>query len=51
MPMATKLGRMINYLEGLLPVKSHNPFITWTFKIKSQTKDISPLSQCIWPPN
>ena len=28
-PMATERGRMITYLYGLLPVKSHGPLITW----------------------
>ena len=28
-PMATKLGRMLTYLVGLLPIKSHDPLITW----------------------
>ena len=44
-PMATKLGRMITYLDGLLPIKSHDPLITCSCKI------ISPIPQCLWPPN
>ena len=27
-PIATKLGRMITYLDGLLPIKSCDPLIT-----------------------
>ena len=30
---ATKLGRMITYLDGLLPVKTRKPLITWSCKI------------------
>ena len=32
-PIATKLGRMATYLYGLLPIKSHDPLITWFCKI------------------
>ena len=27
--MATKLGRMLTYFGGLLPIKPHEPLITW----------------------
>ena len=27
--MTTKLGRMMTYLNGLLPIKSHDPLIMW----------------------
>ena len=33
LPMATKLGRMITYLDGLLPIKSCGPLITWSCEI------------------
>ena len=33
MPMTTKRGRMIIYLDGLLPLKSHDFSITRTCKI------------------
>ena len=32
-PMATKLGRMMTYLNELLPLKSHDTLITWTCEI------------------
>ena len=32
--MATKLDRMMNFLDGLLPIMSYDPFITWFCKIK-----------------
>ena len=48
----TKLGRMINNLDTLLPIKSHDPLITWSCDITRQTKtSISPVSACLWPPN
>ena len=31
--MATKLGGMMTYLDGLLPIKSDDPLITWPCKI------------------
>ena len=31
--MATKLGRMIASLDGLLPIMSHEPLITWPCEI------------------
>ena len=39
-PMATKLGRMMTYLDWLLPIKSHDHMITWSCKITWQTKVI-----------
>ena len=38
MSMATKLGRIITCLDGLLAVKSYNPLITWCYKITWQNK-------------
>ena len=35
MPMATNLGKMVTYYEGLPPVKLHDPLITWS----SETHD------------
>ena len=32
--MATKLGRMIASLDGLLPIMSHDPLITWPCEIR-----------------
>ena len=51
-PIATKLGRMIICLDGLLPVKSHDCLITWSWEITRQNKTtISPLSERLWLPN
>ena len=33
MPMATKLGEMLTYLEPVLPIKSHDNIIKQSFKI------------------
>ena len=33
MPMATKLGRMLTYLDELLLIKSHDPLIKWSCEI------------------
>ena len=46
----SKLGMMITCLDGLLPVKSLDPLIRWYSEITWQTT-ISPLSECLWPPN
>ena len=40
MPMATKLDRVVNYHEEFLPIKSHDPLITWSSVITWQTKTI-----------
>ena len=29
MPMTTKLGKIVTCLNRSLPIKSHDPFITW----------------------
>ena len=39
-PMATKLGRMVTYLDGLLPMKSHDPLITWSCEITGSRKPL-----------
>ena len=42
--LVNKLGRMVTYLDGLLPIKSHDPLITWFFETMWQIKNItSPL--------
>ena len=38
--MATKLGRMITYLDGLLATEAHDPFITWSCEITWQNKPL-----------
>ena len=35
MLMTTKQGRIMTYLELLLPIKSHDHIITWSFNIMS----------------
>ena len=47
--MATRRDKMAVYLDKLLPIKSHDPLITWFYKIMWQTKIISSLPQCLWP--
>ena len=32
-PMATKLGIMVIYFGDLDPIKSHDTFITWFYRI------------------
>ena len=50
--MATKISSMVTYLNGLLPIRSHDCFIAWSHKIMWQTKSImSPLPQCLWQSN
>ena len=51
-PMATKLGGMVTYLDGILPIKSNDSFIKWPYEITWQTKTtIYPLSEWPWPPS
>lgn len=51
-PMTTKLCSMVTYLEGLLPLKPHDPLIRWSRNITWQTKTIIfAWPQCMWPPN
>ena len=47
MSIPTQLIRVLTYHEGLPPVKTHNPLITWSCKITWQAKNIL-LSQCPW---
>ena len=47
-PMATKLGRVVIYHKGLLPVKSHYLLVTRPCEITWQTEAIiSPLTMSI----
>ena len=51
-PMATKLVRLVAYLEGLLPIKSNDTLITWSCDITRQTNiHRSPLLQYTCPLN
>ena len=48
MPIAVKFGRMVTYLDGLLPIKSKDPLITRSFNITWWTITIiSPLPQWV----
>ena len=50
--LATKLGRRVNNFEQLLPIMFLYPLVTWSCDITWYTKGIiSPLTQCLWPPN
>ena len=47
MSMATILGRMVTYLDCLLPIKSNDHISMWFCEITSQaTNVVSPLTQC-----
>ena len=51
-PLATKLGTMITYLDRFPPLKSHDSLITWSDEITWKTKTIiSPIPQCLWLQN
>ena len=42
--------RMVTYLDGILPIKSHDPLITWSPEITWKTKAItSPMLPCLRP--
>ena len=53
--MATKFYKVVTYIEGHLPIKSHDPLITpsckITDKLKPKNKLKSPTLQYIWPLN
>ena len=50
--MATKLGRVMTYHEGLPPTKSNDPLSMWSWEIMWQTKNIMEYdTECLWPPN
>ena len=52
MSMAIKLGKMVIYFDGLLPIKSRDFLFTWSSEITWQTKIIiSSRPQCLWSPN
>ena len=52
MPIGTKRGGIVTYLEGLLPIELPDPLVTWSCKIMRQTNPIiSPLLQRLWPLN
>ena len=50
LPIATKLGKAITCLNRFLPIKLHDPSITWLWEITWQPKTIA-APQCLWPPN
>ena len=41
MAIVSKIGRLVTYLELLLPMKPHGPVITWSCMITTQMKTIS----------
>ena len=47
MPMATKLGRVTTYFEGLLLIKLHDVLIAWPCEITWEIKNIPPLPKCL----
>ena len=51
MAIATNFGNVVIYLEGLLPIKSLGSWVTSSCEITQQIKNISPLPQCLCPPN
>ena len=52
MPIATKLDRMVTYLDKLLSITLHDPSIAWSCEIPWQPKIVrSQLPQYLWPPN
>ena len=38
--MANKLDRMMIFLDGLLPVMSHDPLITWSCEIQDSQEEV-----------
>ena len=50
-PLATKHGKELTYHEGLLLINSYHPLNMWSQEVLWQTKNISPLSQCLWSLN
>ena len=50
--MATKLDREIAPDENILSTKSHNPLITWTYRLTWQIKKVlSPFPRGLWQLN
>ena len=46
--MATKLGRMVTYLDELLHLKSHDALIAWSCNITWHTKTIISLAPVLF---
>ena len=51
MSITTKIGKLVNCNDGLTPIMLLHSFVIWSFEIMSQTENISPLPQCLWPQN
>ena len=51
LPMASKPDRMVTNLERLIPIILLYLLLTWSCEIMWQIKNISPLPQCLCPPN
>ena len=51
MPMATKVEKIVIYLDGFLPIKQHVFLITWSSKITWKNKIIISTTQCLWLAN
>ena len=48
----SNLERMVTYIDGLPPIKSHNPLITWSCEITWQTESIIiSTPECLRQPN
>ena len=45
--MATKLGRMIYFLDGILPIMSHDPLITWPCDIQGSLTGEGSARKCL----
>ena len=45
--MATKLGRMIASLDGLLLIMSHDPLITWSCEIQGSITGGGSTCKCL----
>ena len=41
MPLANKLGMMVTYVDGLLPITPYDPLITWSSKTTWHSRTIS----------
>ena len=48
----SKRGRVVNYYEGFLSIKWHDPLFMLSFEITGQTRNtISLVPEWLWPPN
>ena len=47
--MATKICKMMTYLDGLLPKRPHGHMTLWLRVVARSCDIISPLVQCQWP--